>query len=82
MSWFNVEKVWTLAVWKVYTEIMTTTTTTTASMYVKLRHPLGGYFTCRPYSITKDGDEFRLHFASGEVVRVEASDLLETEVAR
>lgn len=58
------------------------TNTTTSSLYIKLRHPLGGYFTCRPNLITKDGDEFRLHFASGEVVRVEASDLLEIEVAR
>jgi hypothetical protein len=52
------------------------------AMYAKLRHSLGGYFTCRPYKITSNGDgRLRLHFASGEVAVIDASDLLDVEVA-
>lgn len=61
---------------------MTNTATATKAMYAKLRHPLGGFFTCRPYKITSEGDgRLRLHFASGEVSVIDASDLLDVEVA-
>lgn len=57
--------------------------TDTASMYAKLRHPLGGFFTCRPFKITSEGDgRLRLHFGSGEVQVIDPSELLEIEVAR